>query len=486
MKNMKKILSYVNSKKYYFLIFLLVVAAGSYYYKKTNNTDGQFVHLTRGSLIKEISVAGKVVASKNVDLSFETGGTVSVVPKDVGSKVEAGDVIVSLDASELQANLAKAEADLSAEQAKLDQLQNGDAITTEVTTSKRKLNDSILDGYTSADDSVRNKVDQFFTDPDTMNPKILFAFNDYDLKEKINAERIVVEETLTKWNKLNSQISADTISSANADTARMYLTAIKSFLNDVSRAVNNFEPNNTLSQATIDKYKSDVALARTNVNNALGALTTAQEGIRSTSSDKPVQEAKVRSMQAAVDALKVQIDKAYIRAPFAGVVSVQDAKVGEAVSAHANLVSLISETYEVEAYIPELNISGVDVGDKARVTLDAFGPSVEWNAVVMKIDPAETLKDGVATYKVRFTFEAVDARIKPGMTANIKVETGRKDNVMILPARAVLNEGGRNYVSVQTKDDVVKKEITIGEKDSRGNVEVISGISTDDQVVLNP
>ena len=486
MKNMKKILSFVSSKKYYFLIFLLIVAGGSYYYQKNNNNKGPFVQLTKGSLINEVSVAGKVVASHDVSLSFETGGTVSSVPKDVGNKVKAGDVVVALDSSELQANLAKAEADLSAEQAKLDQLQNGDAITTEVTTSKQKLNDSILDGYTSADDAVRNKVDQFFTDPDTMNPKILFAFNDYDLKEKINRERIVVEETLTKWNMLNSQISVDTVSGANADTAREYLTTIKTFLNDVSRAVNNFETNNTLSQASIDKYKSDVALARTNINNAVGALTAAQEGVRSTSSDKPVQEAKVKSMQAAVDALKVQIEKTYIRAPFAGVVSVQDAKVGEAVSAHTNLVSLISETYEVEAYIPELNISGVDVGDKARVTLDAFGSEVEWNAVVMKIDPAETLRDGVATYKVRFTFEAVDARIKPGMTANIKVETSKKDNVMILPARAVLNENGKNYVSVQTKDDVVKKEITIGEKDSRGNVEVLSGISADDQVILNP
>ena len=483
---MKKILSYVSSKKYYFLIFLLIVAGGSYYYKKSNNTDGLFLHLTQGSLVNEISVAGKVVASKNVDLSFETGGTVSAVSKDVGSKVKAGDVVVDLDTSGLQANVAKAEADLSAEQAKLDQLQNGDAITTEVTTSKRKLLDSILDGYTSADDAIHNKVDQFFTDPDTVNPKIIFAFNDYNLKEKINNERVVMEETLTKWNILNTQLSVDAVSSANADTARGYLTTIKIFLNDVSRAVNNFETNNTLSQTTIDKYKSDVALARTNVNNALGALTTAQEGVRSTSSDKPVQEAKVKSMQAAIDALKVQIDKTYIRAPFAGVVSVQDAKVGEAVSAHMNLVSLISENYEVEAYIPELNISGVDVGDKAKITLDAFGPSVEWNAVVTKIDPAETLKDGVATYKVRFTFETSDARIKPGMTANIKVETGRKDNVMILPARAVVNQNGKNYVLVQSGKKSVQKEVVVGDKDTNGNVEIVSGLSADENVLLNP
>lgn len=483
---MQKILSFIVSKKYYILVLVLLVSGGYYFYNKNGSTNGQYVQLQKGSLIKEVSIAGRVIASKNVDLSFETGGTVNAVSKDVGSAANAGDVIASLDSSELRANLAKAQANLGAEQAKLQQLQTNEVGATEVTTAKRKLSDSILDGFTSADDAVRNKVDQFFTDADTGNPKILFAFNDYPLKEKINAQRVVVEETLGKWSALNSRISADNISSTDADTARTYLTTVKTFLNDVSRAVNNFETNDTLSQIAIDKYKSDVALARTNVNNALGALTTTQEGIRSTSSGKPVQEANVRSAQAAVDALNVQIEKTYIRAPFSGVVSVQDAKVGEAVSAHSNLISVISNTYEIEAYIPELNIAGVALKNKARVTLDAFGVDQTWDATVIKIDPAETLKDGVATYKVRFSFDMADVRIRPGMTANVKIETGRKDNVMYLPARVIVSKGGKDYVMVKDQKKNIEKEIVAGERDSRGNAEIISGVSQDDQVLLNP
>jgi HlyD family secretion protein len=261
---------------------------------------------------------------------------------------------------------------------------------------------------------------------------------------------------------------------------------VKLFLNDVSRAVNNFETNNTLSQTTIDKYKNDVALARTNINTALGVMTTGQESIRSTSSGKSVQEAKVKSFQASVDSIKTQIEKTYIRAPFSGIVSKQDAKVGEAVSGSMSLVSLISESYEIEAYIPELNISGVDVKDKARVNLDAFGTSAEFGAVVIQIDPAETVKDGVATYKVRLAFENADSRIKPGMTANIKIETGKKDNVSILPLRAIVTKGGQSFVQVKTNDEPIEKEIKIGEKDSKGNVEVISGLISEDQVLLNP
>ncbi|MEI7513488.1 MAG: efflux RND transporter periplasmic adaptor subunit, partial [bacterium] len=224
----------------------------------------------------------------------------------------------------------------------------------------------------------------------------------------------------------------------------------------------------------------------TNINNALSAMTSAEEGIRSTSSGKSVQEAKVKSFQASLDAIKTQIEKTYIRAPFSGIISKQDAKVGEAISPSMSLVSLISESYEIEAYIPELNISGVDVKDKARVNLDAFGTSAEFGAVVIQIDPAETIKDGVATYKVRLAFENADSRIKPGMTANIKIETGKKDNVSILPLRAIVTTNGVSTIKIKTNDEPIIKEIKIGDKDSRGNVEVISGLAPEDKVLLNP
>jgi multidrug resistance efflux pump len=481
-----KFFSFIKTNIYYIGGLILIIAGGVYYYQNRGNGNGEYVQLQKGSLISEVSVAGKVISSKDVSLSFETGGTVKAVNKNVGQRVGQGEIIAFLDSSSLQVNLEKAQADLAGEQAKLDQLQNSDSQATEVTTAKRKLLDAILDGFTSSDDAIRNKTDQFFEDPDTMNPKILFAFNDYDLKEKINNQRIIVEETLKKWEILNSKITVDNVTSANAETARTYLTTIKTFLNDVSRAVNNFEINNTLSQTTIDKYKSDTASARTNINNTLSAMTSAEEGIRSTSSGKSVQEAKVKSFQASLDAIKTQIEKTYIRAPFSGIISKQDAKVGEAISPNISLVSLISESYEIEAFIPELNISGVDLKDKARVNLDAFGTSAEFGAVVIQIDPAETVKDGVATYKVRLAFENADSRIKPGMTANIKIETGKRDNVSILPLRSVYVKNNSQFVQIKAEDKSLEKEIKIGEKDSGGNVEVFSGVSEEDQILLNP
>ena len=72
------------------------------------------------------------------------------------------------------------------------------------------------------------------------------------------------------------------------------------------------------------------------------------------------------------------------------------------------------------------------------------------------------------------------------MTANVKIETSKRENVSVLPLRAVITVGGKSVVKIKTKDEPVQKEIVIGQKDSVGNVEVISGLSSSDQVLLNP
>ena len=141
-------------------------------------------------IIEAIKADGKVTPADNVTLAFDKSGTISKVNVKVGDTVETGQILASLSSDELYANLEGANADLLSAKAKLSQLETGvNENSTELQTSKLKLLDAILNAYTSSDDAIHNKTDQFFTDPKTMNPKILFAFNDYNLKEKIRLEK---------------------------------------------------------------------------------------------------------------------------------------------------------------------------------------------------------------------------------------------------------------------------------------------------------
>ena len=484
----KGFLKFVKNKYFIGLVVLVLLIVGWMVYgKMTAPPNFDSVSAQIGSVKEVVSATGNVSPVGKADLAFESSGLISKINVSVGDHVLKGDVIATLDSSGIVANLDKAQAGLSGEEAKLSQYKNsGSDDTSQIDTAKRKLVDSILNAYSVADDAIRNKTDQFFTDPDTMNPKIIFAFNDYDLKEKINNERITTGEALNKWQKMNTEMTYLNVTDTQADNARTYLSTIKTFLDDVSLAANAFEPNNTLSQVTIDKYKGDVSLARSNINNSLSSLTSAQESARSTYSSIPIQEASVNSAKSDVSYYQTQINKTILRSPINGVVTKVVPNVGEFVSAGQNNFGVISDKdFKIEAYIPEADIAKISVGNLSTTTLDAYGSGVSFQTKVITIDPAETVLEGVPTYKVTLVFVNADNRVKSGMTANLDILTREANNVIEVPYRAVVDEGGNKTVRIVNSDGKTYKSVpvTLGIRGFDGTVEIKSGLNNGDKVV---
>ena len=139
--------------------------------------------------------------------------------------------------------------------------------------------------------------------------------------------------------------------------------------------------------------------------------------------------------------------------------------------------------YEIEANVPEADIAKIKVGNTADVTLDAYGNDVRFNVKITAIDPAETVIEGVSTYKTTFQFTAEDGRIKSGMTANLDILTDKKENVIAIPSRAVITKGADKIVTVLGNNILKEVKVTLGLRGSDGNVEIVSGISEGDKVV---
>ena len=465
--------SFIKKYKIIIVVALVVLVLIIVAIKATAKGDYSTVSPIVGDLVRTVTVSGKVIPKDDVSLGFETTGTVARVYKEVGSLVSKGAVIAELDQSGLMAELAEARANLA-------KISGVSTYETKTDNDRRATIQAIKDAYTEADDSIHNKIDQFFSNPRSQNPEIIFAFNGFDLRNYINKQRILTEEVLTDFKSLNDRITVFSYSDNDLLSAISYISKVASFLDSIAGAVNDFETNTVLTQTTIDKYKSDVTIARQNINSAASNLISQGDKLRESLSDVPVQSARVALAEA-------RLAKSRLVAPFNGVISRQDAEVGEAVSVGASLVRVISQSYEVETYVPEVSISGVSLNNPASITLDAYGVNEKFPATVAFIDPAETLKDGVSTYKVTLVFNAPDARIRSGMTANIDIETKRKSDVVLLPERTILKDGTKNtvYVLVDSKQSE-KRDVVIGERDSVGNIEVISGVSTSDAILINP
>ena len=176
--------------------------------------------------------------------------------------------------------------------------------------------------------------------------------------------------------------------------------------------------------------------------------------------------------------------KTYIFSPINGLVTKQEAKVGEIAGANTSLLAIASNNFKIEAFIPEVDVAKITIGNEAVVTLDAYGSDTSFSARVIKIDPAETTIDGVPTYKTTLEFDKNDVRIRSGLTANTTIKTAARQNALSIPTRAVFEKNGGEFVRVfKTDKTEEEREVVVGLKGSNGEIEIVDGISEGEFVV---
>jgi HlyD family secretion protein len=498
------------------IIVILVVLFGLYYFIFGRKASPyQFVSVTQGAITEEVSVTGNTTPIESLDLGFQNGGVIASVNKAVGSQVSAGDVLESLNTSDLQAQLAQAQANVAAAQAQLQSLQDG-AQPADIQNSEAALAggqqtlanmygsaaNTLNDSYAKANDAVRNQLSPFFTGAETKNPQLTFSVNDSQALNNAQAGRLQASTELNVW---QSELAGITISSPTStlDTALQnavtHLSVIKEFLESVSEALLQQA---SLSSSASVTYNNDLTAANNEVTTATTNINTVVQNIASqnitiqqlqaqlalklagsTPQQIANQEAQVQAAQANAQNVQVQINEATLTSPIDGVVTVQNAKVGQVATPGETMTSLISnDDFEVDAEVPETDIGKVDIGQTANMTIDAF-PGETFTGKVFYIDPAQTDISGVVNYLVKVSFSKPDPRIKSGLTVNLDIQTQQQNNALILPQYAIIQNDQGSFVDIVQNGKEVQVPVTLGIQDESGNVQVLSGVTNGEQVV---
>jgi HlyD family secretion protein len=278
-----------------------------------------------------------------------------------------------------------------------------------------------------------------------------------------------------------------------------YLKTVKQFMNDLSSIINNLTPGNSgLTQAAVTTDVATVNAALSAVNGAIDAVTASQTALANASAGLSQAESNyqlklsgnsadsIAAQQAKVDGAKAALAEDTIIAPTDGLITVVTPTVGEFATPGTPLFGIQNnDGYEVDAYVAEADIAKVAIGDQSSTTLDAYGPDTNFEAKVTAIDPAETVLQGVPTYKVTLMFDQNDPRIRSGMTANLEILTHQADNVLSIPSRAVIDDNGSKTVRVVNADGktYTTVPVTIGLKGSNGTTEITSGLTAGQTVV---
>ena len=491
------------------MVVVALLALSFYIFSNGNGSKEEAITVERKNIFQKVNITGTVKPAQSVDLAFERVGRVARVAHDVGARVGAGALLVSINNADLAADVAQAEASLKSAEAKLAQLKSGTR-TEEIKVSEVKednarraledaranLSATIRDGYVKADDAVRNKSDQLFSNPRSANPQLNHT-TDPQLETDLEALRPNIEGALNLWTR--------ELDKSDPLLAHKTLSEVGAFLDMMIRLLNALSPTTGLTQATLDDYRTDIATGRTNVSTMILNLTAADEKYRTAQSNLALaqeelalkragvrveeiqaSEADVESARASVASAKAQLAKTVLISPINGTVTKQEAKVGQIVSANVVVTSVMSDAkFQVEAKVPEADIAKLAIGDTARISLDAYLADEFFKAKIIKIDPASTLVDGVPTYLATLEFEKADERVRSGMTANISVTTDERTDVLAIPQRAVKSQNGKSYVNMRSAGEVKEVEIHTGLRASDGLIEIMGGLAEGDTVIVS-
>ncbi len=295
------------------------------------------------------------------------------------------------------------------------------------------------------------------------------------------------------------------------DTARQAeITGIQAAERDVASA-----------QAALDKQRSggqteELAAARAEVQSAQAALNQLIGANRSGSvaaaqanveiaraeleklttdpnaSDLAKAQAGVASSQAALKQAQRAVEQAMLTAPFPATVARVDLRVGERAGENGVIAIADLSSFHVDVPVDELDVAQIATGQPVKVALDAL-PGKDLAGTVTNVDPLATKSDkGTNTYKVTVTIDKADSAVRPGMSAATQIVTQRRDNVVLVPRRAVQSENGQSFVliPVDGKPDPKtqtpaseRRVVTIG-LSNNDSVEITSGLKPGEKVLV--
>lgn len=458
------------------------------------------VSVLRGDIVATVAGSGSTEAARTINLSFQTSGNVTEVLVAEGEDVAAGQALARLDDRLLRLQVTNAEASLASAQAQLDALRAGPS-TADLTAAQVSVANAEVQLQRVTDDPAAADVAAARSNLITAQDRLAELQGGSDPDAIQNARNALEQARNSLWAQQLARDAACVQPSITCDQA--------------NATVGNGEIAVRQAQATLDDLlagpsQADLQVADLAVQQAaarladLRTLATAKEieaaelQFRNAQArlddliagakpeDLARAEASVSSAQLALAQARDALDRATLRAPFAGVVAVVNLTPGEQAGGAATAIQLVDRSaLHIELTLSENDVMRVQPGQPVTVTVGTSGSRAPAGTVSF-VAPAAQTNSGVVTYVVRIALTGDTADVKVGMTADVAIVTAERHGVLLVPTTALLPKGTARVVQVVSPDGAVREaEVQIGLADAT-HTEILSGLNEGDRIIALP
>jgi membrane fusion protein (multidrug efflux system) len=438
---------------------------------------------------------------------IQSKGEVAIVPRviarvdqlkvDVGSRVRAGDVLAELDRSGFEQQvlaaqaaqasaearvavlkagpkaevLAQAQANLRAAQARVNALESarasggGNTIDQRVNEARAALAQAQAavepdpQKVAAADASAaaaRSKLAQFQADPTKANDK-------------------------AAMDAVRGEVSRAEAAAVSARTSSGSPAAVES----ARRELQDAQQAQLMLRLSTTAFDLDQARALLDVADAqvkLASAPSSPEEIRAA-------EATVEEAFAQAELARSRLRDATISAPINGIITDIKAAIGSTVGPSAPLFTLIPPDMQVVVQVDETQLTQLQVGQSANVSVDGFAKEA-FAGRVRGIAPV--LDPRTRSAAVLIDIPDPQVKLKPGMFAQLAIQVGQRTGALMVPKEAVVRIGSvdptaplQSVVYTVSESRVHKQTVSLGASDGK-NVEIVQGLQEGIDLVLNP
>lgn len=232
-----------------------------------------------------------------------------------------------------------------------------------------------------------------------------------------------------------------------------------------------------LSAATLERRKT-----------LLSSNFVSKQEIDERSADLANKRAAVKSGEANVNRLEALTGFKKIVAPFDGVVTARNTDVGALINAGASTgpaMFVVSDITKLRVYadVPQSYVPMIRMGGKAEITMPGYADR-KFQATVET--SSQSVDASTGTTRMQLALDNPDGQLMPGSYANVRMSLERGAAPLHIPASALIfNQDGLRVATVNAEDRVVFKPVVIA-RDLGRNIELASGLSANDRVVIAP
>lgn len=440
------------------VIILIVLAAlgaaGWFGYQRysaahaAETSTWEVVRVERGTIEATVSATGAILPEKEASLAFQSAGTVIQINVEMGQEVSADQVLAQLDTTDLELSVRQAEIALRQAQAQLQQLEEGPSAS-DIAAAQAGL------------ESAQAAYQQLLKGAD---------------KDQLAAANAQVEQA--RATLIQAQQAYDRVRD------RPDVGLLPQSL-QLQQATISFEAAQAQYRVTArSATPAQIAQAQAQVAQAQASLDRLKQGV--SAAQRAISQASIDQAQLALEQARRRLGNMTIKAPWDGIVTAVNLVQGALAQPAAPAIQVADiSRFHLDVQVDEVDVAGITAGQLVSIEVDAL-PDIALAGRVQRVAPAaQVASTGGVVYKVRIDIDKDDAPLKAGMSTTATIVASMRENVLLIPNRAVQleRETGRTFVERLVNGEPQRVEVRLGLRDEQ-RVEVREGLNDGEELVI--